>query len=146
MTAAPTPAALIPQSGGMCLLDEIAYWDDTRVTCRSATHRRANHPLRRDGVLEAVHLLEYAAQAAAVHAALAPASAAGEPRIGYLASARGFRLHVDRIDDLQTDLRIDATRLLAMGGGAVYEFRVTAGRRLLGEGRLGVASPHGGTC
>lgn len=143
MTDAPAPAALIPQSGAMCLLDEIAYWDDTRVTCHSATHRRADHPLRRDGVLDAVHLLEYAAQAAAVHAALAPTS--GEPRSGYLASAREFQLHVERIDDLHTDLRVDATRLLAMGAGAVYGFRVTAGQRLLGDGRLGVASPHGAT-
>ena len=55
--------ALIPHGGSMCLLEAVDSWDETRVTCRSATHRRPDHPLRRDGHLSAVHLLEYAAQA-----------------------------------------------------------------------------------
>ena len=143
MTAAPAPAALVPQSGEMCLLDEVASWDDAHVCCSSASHRRPDHPLRRDGVLEAVHLLEYAAQAAAVHAALASVSSAGAAPVKYLAFAREFNLHVQRIDNLPTDLRIDATCLLDLGASAVYGFRVSADGRLLCDGRLGVASADG---
>ena len=143
MIVVPAPADLVPHAGGMCLLDRVEHWDEARVACSSASHRRTDHPLRRDGVLGAVHLIEYAAQASAVHAALASGAAVGEAPPRYLASAHGVELHVARIDDVEADLRIDATRLLAMGGGAAYGFRVTAAGRLLCEGRLGVVAPHG---
>jgi len=143
MSAAPAPASLMPQTGAMCLLDRVDFWDEARVACTSASHRRADHPLRRDGILAAVHLLEYAAQASAVHAALAAGGTVHETPVRYLASVREVILHVVRFDDLPADLRIDATCLLQMGSRAAYGFRVTADRRLLCEGRLGVASPHG---
>lgn len=141
MTSAPAPAALVPQSGRMCLLDEVAFWDDARVACMSASHRRPDHPLRRNGVLGAVHLLEYAAQASAVHAALTTSS--GEASTRLLASVRDFELNVARIDDVEADLRIDAQCLLVLAMGATYGFRVSAERRLLCSGRLSVASPRG---
>lgn len=143
MRSAPAPASLVPQAGGMCLLDRVEFWDDARVTCSSASHRRMDHPLRREGILDAIHLLEYAAQASAVHAALASGSTVSGSALKLLASVRDVDLHVQRIDDLSADLRIDVTCLLDMGAHAAYGFRVTADRRLLGEGRLGVASPHG---
>ena len=143
MSAAPLPAELVPHAGDMCLLDRVEQWDDAGVACASASHRRADHPLRRDGVLGAVHLIEYAAQASAVHAALASGGDAGGARPRYLASAREVEFHVQRIDDVEADLRIEATRLVAMGGGAAYGFRITAAGRLLCEGRLGVVEPGG---
>jgi predicted hotdog family 3-hydroxylacyl-ACP dehydratase len=139
------PAALVPQTGSMCLLDEVTRWDETRVTCTSASHRRCDHPLRRDGHLEALHLLEYAAQATAVHAALtAPADGDHAPA-RVLAAVRDFDVHLTRLDDVHADLHIDAERLIAMGDSVIYGFRVTAGDRLLAHGRLSVAAPVGTT-
>ena len=58
---------LIPHQGTMCLLDTVERWDDTSITCTTASHRDATNPLRRDNQLEAICGLEYAAQAMAVH-------------------------------------------------------------------------------
>ena len=97
----------IPHQGGMCLLDEVLAWDAVRIRCRSATHRAANNPLRAHGRLGAACGIEYAAQAMAVHGALIAVNASVSQRsavAGYLASVRNVALHVDRLDDLETEL------------------------------------------
>jgi predicted hotdog family 3-hydroxylacyl-ACP dehydratase len=141
MSSGPAPAALIPHADAMCLLDAVESWDETRVTCRSASHRRPDHPLRRDGQLSAVHLLEYAAQATAVHGGLAGGDGAAPVR--YLAAVREWDLYVSRLDDVPGDLRIEAERLLSMGDSVVYRCRVGEGGRVLAEGRLTIAAPAG---
>lgn len=141
MTAGHKPAALVPHGGSMCLLDEVASWDETRVTCRSASHLRPDHPLRRDGSLAAVHLLEYAAQATAVHGGLT-GDVQGAPEFPkYLAAVREVDLHVASLDGVSADLRIDAERLLVLGDSALYRFQVSADGRLLAAGRLSIVAP-----
>ena len=141
MTAGLALAALVPHAGSMCLLDEVVSWNEARVICRSASHRRPDHPLRRDGFLPAIHLLEYAAQAPAVHGGLV--AGAGASPAKYLAAAREFDLHVTSLDDIQADLHIDAERLLAMGDSTLYRFRVSADGRELATGRLSIVPPAG---
>lgn len=143
MSAAEAPAALMPHSGSMCLLDRITSWNEERVSCVSASHRRSDHPLYRDGVLAAIHLIEYAAQATAVHGALAARADGADAPPRYLVAARDVELHVTRLDDVQADLRIDVERLLVMGESTMYRFCVSADDRLLSQGRLTVASPGG---
>ena len=143
MTAGQALAALVPHAGSMCLLDEVISWDEARVICRSASHRRADHPLRRDGFLPAIHLLEYAAQATAVHGALVAAAGGSSAPVKYLTGAREFDLHVTSLDDIQADLHIDAERLLAMGDSALYRFHVSADGRTLATGRLTIVPPAG---
>lgn len=143
MTAGQELAELIPHGGRMCLLDEVVSWDKLRVVCRSASHRRADHPLRRDGFLPATHLLEYAAQATAVHGALVAGADDSPLPVKYLAAAREFDLRVTSLDDIQADLHIDAQCLLAMGDSALYRFRVSAGGRELASGRLTIVPPRG---
>lgn len=141
--ATQTLAALVPHGGAMCLLDEVASWDETRVCCRSASHRRPDHPLRRDGYLPAIHLLEYAAQATAVHGALVAGTGRWPAAPKYLAAARDFDLHVDNLDDVSADLRIDAERLLSLGDRLLYGFQVSADNCLLAAGRLSIVPPAG---
>ena len=136
MTAGQMLAALVPHAGSMCLLDEVVSWNEARVICRSASHRRPDHPLRRDGFLPAIHLLEYAAQATAVHGGLVAGAGAVPVPAKLLAAAREFHLQVTNLDDIRADLRIDAQRLLAMGDSALYSFHVSAGGRELATGRL----------
>jgi predicted hotdog family 3-hydroxylacyl-ACP dehydratase len=143
MTAGQTLAALVPHAGSMCLLDKIVSWNEERVVCRSASHRRLDHPLRRDGFLPAIHLLEYAAQATAVHAGLVAGAGASSAPAKLLAAAREFHLHVTSLDDIQADLCIDAERLLAMGDSALYRFQVSADGRELATGRLTILAPAG---
>jgi len=126
---------LIPHSGSMCLLDRIVAHSEHDIECTTRSHTSPDHPLRRDGQLSALHLAEYAAQAMAAHGALR----AGGIQRGMLAALREIRLHIDRIDDIDADLTIHATRRLAQSTGSLYEFRVHAGDRLLCEGRIAIA-------
>ena len=141
----------IPHSGRMCLLDEIVEWDAHHVRCRSGTHRAADNPLRSQGRLGVACGIEYAAQAMAVHGALAAGTRAralaaaggitiGEarPEAGFLAGVRDVRLHVLRFDDLQADLICDALLLAGDSRTALYEFAVACGAQPLLRGRATV--------
>ena len=66
-------AALIPHSGAMCLLDEVASWDATHIRCVARTHRDPQNPLRNGVRVPVLCGIEYAAQAMAVHDGLSGA-------------------------------------------------------------------------
>ncbi len=128
-------AAHIAHRGRMCLLDQVLFWDSGCIECASSTHRASDHPLRAHGRLGAACLIEYAAQAMAVHGALLQASPPSEGGFGMLTSARAVDLYVARLDDLDGDLLVRAEHQHRDAGGALYGFRVSAGERLLAQGR-----------
>lgn len=133
----------IPHSGRMCLLDEIIEWDAQHVRCRSGTHRAADNPLRSQGRLGIACGIEYAAQAMAVHGALAAGARAGAlceapPAAGFLAGLRDVRLQALRFDDLEADLICDALLLAGDARTALYEFAVACGTQPLLRGRATV--------
>lgn len=131
-------AAHIPHQGAMCLLDAVVEWSPERIRCAASSHRHPDNPLRADNRLGAACGIEYAAQAMAVHGALIAGGAHEEPRQGFLASARGVELNVERLDDVEADLDIEAERLSGDGNTVLYRFEVRAdGRRLL-SGRAAV--------
>jgi len=131
-------AARIPHSGPMCLLDALLSWTADEIVCRSGDPADPAHPLRLGDALPAACALEYASQAMALHGALC-APAAGGPTPGFLASARGVRLHVCRLDDAPGALRVHARRLAGDAGQAMYAFELRdAGDRALASGRATV--------
>jgi predicted hotdog family 3-hydroxylacyl-ACP dehydratase len=134
----------IPHHGRMCLLDEVTEWDARRIRCRSGTHRLPDHPLRSHGRLGIACGIEYAAQAMAVHGALAGGAAlagfqgkAG-PEAGFLASLRDVRLQVLRLDDIEADLVCEAALVAGGAGSALYEFALRSEARRLLSGRATV--------
>lgn len=135
-------ASRIPHAGGMCLLDEVIAWDVDQLEATSLGHTRPGHPLARGGELHAVHLVEYIAQAAAVHGALA-AEAGGRPPPGggLLAGLRQTTVHVDRVPHDCGPLDIWARRLLNQPGACLYEGEVRADGRLLLSTRLTIHFP-----
>ena len=141
----------IPHGGRMCLLDEIIEWDAQHVRCRSGTHRAADNPLRSQGRLGVACGIEYAAQAMAVHGALAAGARAralagaggtpggeAQPAAGFLAGLRDVQMQVLRFDDMQADLICDALLLAGDGRTALYEFAVACGEQPLLRGRATV--------
>jgi predicted hotdog family 3-hydroxylacyl-ACP dehydratase len=134
---------LIPHAGTMCLLDEVVDWDNMHLHARSASHRRADNPLRSDGVLHAVNLCEYAAQAMAVHGALRAREAGGTVRPGFLVALRDIQLQVERIDDLPGRLQVHVECLLAMADSLQYAFRVEHRGSTLATGRAAVMLREG---
>jgi predicted hotdog family 3-hydroxylacyl-ACP dehydratase len=137
--------ARIPHQGRMCLLDEVIEWDPHHIRCRTETHRAPDNPLRSHGRLGIACGIEYAAQAMALHGALAGgAPAAGAPsRVGLLASVRDVRLHVLRLDDIESDLICEAAHLAGDSLTALYEFALRDRDRILLSGRASVVLDAG---
>jgi predicted hotdog family 3-hydroxylacyl-ACP dehydratase len=128
-------AARIPHAGSMCLLERVVAADSERIVCSASSHRDPGNPLRARGCLSAVHAIEYAAQAMALHGALAAGGATQAPARGMLTSVRGVTCLVDRLDDIAADLTIEATRVAGERDIVVYAFSVRAGERELVTGR-----------
>lgn len=134
--------ARIPHQGRMCLLDEVIDWNDRHIRCRTGTHRARDNPLRAHERLGIACGIEYAAQAMALHGALASAapgaSAAPASRVGLLASVRDVRLHVLRLDDIESDLVCEVTLLAGDNLTALYEFILRDTDKSLLGGRASV--------
>jgi predicted hotdog family 3-hydroxylacyl-ACP dehydratase len=127
-------AARIPHHGGMCLLERATEATPERIVCTAVSHHAAGNPLRMDGRLSAVHAIEYAAQAMALHRSFAEGAAEPAPR-GMLTSVRDVLCHVERLDDIPDELTIVATRLAGDGITVLYGFSVCDGARALVTGR-----------
>jgi predicted hotdog family 3-hydroxylacyl-ACP dehydratase len=152
--------ARIPHQGRMCLLDEVLDWNAQHIRCRTATHRALDNPLRSHGRLSIACGIEYAAQAMALHGALADGAADGaatgatdsgvatiavrSSRVGLLASVRDVRLIVLRLDDIESDLICEVTHLAGDGLTALYEFALRDRDRSLLSGRASVILDAGG--
>lgn len=135
-------AALIPHAGTMCLLDAVCSWDELRIHAISAGHARVDNPLRGERGLHAVHLVEYGAQAMAVHGGLLARARDGEDaRPGRLVSLRDVQLFEEYVDRLDGHLDVHAECLYADDGGAQYGFRIEHRGRLLVSGRAAVIHP-----
>jgi predicted hotdog family 3-hydroxylacyl-ACP dehydratase len=95
----------------------------------------------RSGLL-ATALIEYAAQAMALHGALVGRAEGLDIRPGYLASVRGTQLHVLTLHDLPPaepdELRITATRQAGDQRQILYAFSAQHAGCLLAEGRAAV--------
>lgn len=135
-------AHLIPHAGSMCLLDAVLAWDERSIHAISASHARADNPLRGAHGLHAVHLAEYGAQAMAVHGALLARERGHETaRPGRLVSLREVDLFVEYVDHRDGRLDVHAECLYADDGGAQYAFRVEHRGHLLCRGRAAVIHP-----
>ena len=137
-------AARIPHQGRMALLDALLGWSADAIDCTAVGQDDPAHPLRTAGGLLAPCAIEIAAQAMALHGALiaeaaADASAPFTPSPGFLASVRGVRMAVARLDDVAGTLRVRAERLAGDARQVMYRFEVAddAGRRLV-DGRATV--------
>lgn len=135
-------AAHIPHAFGMCLLDCVVEWDDARVVCSAAGHRAVTHPMAADGRLGVACAIEYAAQAMAVHGALR-APGIGRPASGLLVGVRDVRFGVARLDDVDGELAVEADRISGDDANVLYRFAVSAGGRLLADGRAVVVLDGG---
>lgn len=130
-------AACLPHAGKMVLLDRVEACDEESILCFATSHCDPENPLRRHGRLAAVNGIEYAAQAAALHAVLTDArDSFGGARLGGVSKVKAYRA---RLDDIEGEIQIRASVLTAEANGAIYAFSlsVSEGRPVL-EGRFTV--------
>ncbi len=125
---------LIPHKGAMCLLDELVARDDSSVHMRTTRHRDPHNPLRRDGRLHAVNLIEIGAQTMAVHGALKSRDAGGRQHAGWLIGVRNVELMVEWIEDLPQALDVHAHCLASTPAAIQYEFQVEHDGQVLARG------------
>jgi predicted hotdog family 3-hydroxylacyl-ACP dehydratase len=139
--------ARIPHQGRMCLLDQVLAWDAQHIRCSTGTHRARDNPLRSHDRLGIASGIEYAAQAMALHGALASAAlganARAASRVGLLAGVRDVRLHVLRLDDIEADLLCEVTLLAGDNRTALYEFALRDQDKSLLGGRASVVLDAG---
>ena len=129
-------AARIPHQGRMALLAGVVDASPGAIVCRADSHRAADHPLRQGGRLGAACGVEYAAQAMALHGALAAEQrGAARPAAGFLVSLRGVALHATRLDEVAGELTVAAQCEADNGDHCVYAFQLSADGRPLVDGR-----------
>jgi predicted hotdog family 3-hydroxylacyl-ACP dehydratase len=134
----------IPHDGAMRLLGGAVSWNATSIRCSATSHTDPANPLRDNGVLSAVHALEYAAQAVALHASLqqddrGPAN----PKLVYVANFRAVEMHPGALDEGESGLLdIQARRVAILPNGWNYEFSVTSEALVLARGKMVVVVPE----
>lgn len=146
-------ATLLPQTGDMRLLDALLLHEPERTVCGVDPLRSGLFDNGR-GVLPAWLALEYMAQCAAVHGALALGGPdAAPPPNAMLLGARRLSLHVPHLE--LRPLEVEASLRGASGGLVAFDCSLRDAERgtLLAAGRLNVytlaantgqgESPHG---
>lgn len=132
--------SLIPHSFDMCLLDRVDFWDEDKIICYSKSHLLATNPLRRENNLSSIHLLEYASQAMAVHGGLHDREQGTQMTEGYLAALRDVNINLCELDEIHTELKIEANKILSQNGNMIYSFNVLAEEKKLISGRATVVA------
>lgn len=126
--------AKLPHAGAMRLLEQVLDWDHTTIHCATASHCSPANPLRHHGALSALHAVEYAAQAAAVHGVLSAMLDDGPMLL--LAAVRDLELDVARLDTLPSPLRVSAWLEARAGFNASYRFALDSAGAACARGTL----------
>lgn len=130
---------LIPHGGNMCLLDEVLTWTQKGIECSTRTHLDKANPLRFNDQLQSLSLIEYGAQAMAIHGGLLAREYNRNYKPGYLAAIRQARFPIDNLENVSGEIRIVAEAQVQLDNGVVYNFTVSSeDLGLLAEGRATV--------
>ncbi len=133
----------LPHTGSMCLVDEAVDWDHEHIQCAATSHLLADNPLRVAGRLPAICVLEYAAQAFALHGVLV-ADESGEPppdasRV-FVALVTTLDIYAEYLDGRDGALRIDGHIIFRQAGSAVYRFEAFDATGPVADGQIGLMS------
>lgn len=135
---------LLPHFGDMCLLQSLERWTPETASCLSTSHQNPAHPLAEGERLGSANLIEYAAQAMALHGALL-AGTDNSSGHGILAGVRRVNLLVDDLANISGPMAITVTLVSGDSRSALYDFQVTADTETLASGRATVMfSTHSG--
>jgi len=128
--------ALLPHAGDSVLIERVVDSNDGEIRVATTLHRSVDNPLRRHGRLGAVHLVEFAAQAMALHGALLDQAAGRAPRAALLVSVRDLVLGCEYLEKLEGELEIVASVLLVNVQSWQYAFSVRHAGREIASGRI----------
>jgi len=132
--------SLIPHAGAMCLLDTVKSWDEKSIICMSRSHQNIDNPLRNSDGLPMLSLLEYGAQAMAVHACLLSKKEGVMMKEGYLVALRDIQIAQGWLSDVDDDIEIGAERIYVDVGNMIYTMTVQVRNKMLISGRATVVA------
>lgn len=132
--------ALIPHDADMCLLDRVVSWDEDTILCESSSHLSGHNPLRSEGVLSSINLIEYGAQSMAVHGGLLARKNGFKPGDGYLAALRDVTMVRCDVGKVNKKLVIAAEKIMLQQGSMVYRFEITLNQECIISGRATVVA------
>ncbi len=137
-----SPETLIPHSQGMSLLDTILAVANKKISCQTGSHLLAVNPLKVNGQLSKCHLIEYAAQAIAVHGGLLnKAQGNNEPQAGHIAMVKSVTW--GKFNPNTANLTIMATKIMADDVSKLYEYQVSdAEQQIVCSGKVLVVHPN----
>lgn len=133
---------LIPHTGNMVLLDEITHWNSDSITAKVLAKSLLDNPLIEESdnnTFNSLLLIEYAAQAAAVHAALL-ASGLGEQRPAYIGATKNIIMQQKTVEPT-CPITIDAEMLLANANGAIYQIECLQNQTTVISAKLVLSQP-----
>ncbi len=155
-------AALIPHAGSMCLLEQVLSYSDAQIVCRTQSHLSPSNPLKVEGQLSKMHLIEYGAQAIAIHGGLLEAAAeeavqkeseskgcrpitrsprARRPNAGFIATVKSVQW--GRFEPCTEFLEITAVAIATSEQSKVYEVTVCdAGLKRICSARVMIVHPE----
>lgn len=126
---------MLPHAGSMCLLDTVQNWNAQQITCSSRSHLFADNPLRNPEGLPMVALMEYGAQAMAVHGCLLAQASGVSLQEGYLAALRDVKVIPGDLSLIGETLLIHAEKIHADNASMIYQLSIQAGAQQLASGR-----------
>ena len=133
-------AAMIPHAGSMCLLDGVVSADNGTITCIAENPLADSNPLRENGRLGSWTLIEYGAQAAAIHKGI-------EGGQSTLPGAQGRAAYIAQLKEIHASspwvptgpLTVQARCLVSDGNAAAYQIDVSCEGKPLLSGRITLA-------
>ncbi len=140
----------IPHQGKMVLLDKVSVCDEVLLVAQTSSHLRVDNPLSYQGNLPAYCIVEYAAQAMALHASLSrqlsSQTLSAVPALvqqGYLVSVRKVLLNVAVLHTLEQALNIQVEKIVADDTLLRYQFTATTSsenrsKSIIATGQLAV--------
>ena len=112
----------MPHKGAMRLIERIVSADEAQIHCIGINHAVGDYPLRLNGQLLSVTLVELGAQAAAAHASLF--NIRGN-HTGLLIAIQNVAVVRHEVGETRKNLEIFASQLHFDANGAIYGFRVS---------------------
>ncbi|MBN1378387.1 MAG: hypothetical protein JXA04_04050 [Gammaproteobacteria bacterium] len=123
----------------MSLIDRVIDCDENYIKCETDSHKAEKNPLTENGKLASIILIEYASQAAGIHASLNQRELTqGKP--AYIGSIKNVKLFTESLENINETLILEARCILSNAKGAIYDFSVYH-RQPLAEGRVTLVLP-----
>ena len=104
----------------MGLIDQVDSWDANEISCSTRSHLSLKNPLIEKNCISVMHLIEYGAQAMAIHSGLL----LGKPLQGFLAAVRDVNFYIDDMHNVLGVLFIKAVFELKLNDNVVYTIKV----------------------